>query len=106
MDAERLLEQVREAQAGLEAQAARIEATYAVQEARLAELEKAAGQRIRGLEATVADLTGTLSLAGETMTAVMDVCRRHGYEAESGLSALEWLEHVLDWAAGGWPSAN
>lgn len=103
---ETLLEKLRVSQAGLEAQADRIEAVYAAQDARLAALETAAGQRIRGLEATVANQTETLLLAGATMTAVTETCRRHGYDPASGLSALEWLERVLPWAAAGWPSVN
>lgn len=101
-----LLAQMQAAQAVLEDQSRRIEAAMNAQDDRLATLESAAGQRIRGLEAAVADLSDTLSLAGETITVVIDLCRRHGYDESSGLSVLAWLEYVLDWAAAGWPSAN
>lgn len=94
------------AQARLEAQADRIEATAAAQAERLAALEAAAGERIRGLQATVAEQHQSLLLAGEALVAVNDVCRRHGYDPASGLSALDWLDIVLGNAAAGWPSVN
>lgn len=106
MPADELWGRLQDAQAALEAQADRIEALYTAHGERLAALETAAGQRIRGLEAQVGDQTETLKLAGETMQATMDVCRRHGYDPACGLSALEWLEFVLDNAAAGWPSVN
>lgn len=97
---------LREHQQALDEQAARIEATCNAHAARLTTLEAATGQRLRGLEAQVADQVETLRLAGETMEAVMAVCRRHGFDPASGLSALEWLEYVLGTAAVGWPSVN
>lgn len=97
---------VRQRQDALDAQAARIEATYAEHERRLLAVEAATGGQIRVLEARVADQTETLRLAGETMTAVMDTCRRHGFDPACGLSALEWLEYVLSTAAAGWSSVN
>lgn len=95
-----------QAAARLEARADRIEAAYAANETRIAALETAAGERIRGLEARLADQAETLAVAGEAMELVMDVCRRHGFDPASGLSAVEWLEYVLDNAAAGWPSVN
>lgn len=95
-----------EAQARLEAQATRIEELAESHTARLEALESAAGQRIRGLEATVAAQHEALLLAGEAMETVTDVCRRHGFDPACGLSAVEWLEVVLDNAAAGWPSMN
>lgn len=101
-----LMEHLRRNQVVLEERAARIEATYAAQERRLSAVETSAAQRIRGLEAQVADQTDTLRLAGETMGAVMDVCRRNGFDPASGLSAIEWLEYVLKMATTGWSSVN
>lgn len=110
---ETLLREIAQTQGLLTAHAARLDALatvqeerLSVQETRLAALETAAGERIRGLQATVADQADTLRLAGETMTAVMDVCARHGYDPASGLTALEWLAAVLPNAARGWPSVN
>lgn len=108
-----LLRLLRETQGHLDANARRMEdlqtaqeARLTLQEARLAELETAAGEQLRGLRAQVSEQAATLRLAGETMEAVMDVCRRHGFDPAAGLSALEWLEYVLDNAAAGWPSVN
>lgn len=97
---------LREAQSRLEEQADRIEAQALEQADRLKALESAAGQRIRGLEATVADQHETLLMSAAAMESVMDVCRRHGYDPACGLSAVGWLEVVLDNAAAGWPSMN
>ena len=63
-----LLAQMQAAQAVLADQSRRIEAAMNAQDDRLATLESAAGQRIRWSQAAVADLSDTLSLAGETIT--------------------------------------
>lgn len=92
--------------AEMKAQTARIAERQEVQEKRTTELERLADQRIRGLEATVADQHETLALAGEAMAAVQAVCASHGHDPASGLSVIAWLEYVLDSAAAGWSSVN
>ena len=80
--AESLLRELTQTQGVLTAHADRLNALASVQEerlslqeVRLAALETAAGERIRGLQATVAEQAETLKLAGETMTAVMKPAR-------------------------------
>ena len=90
----------------IEARAARMAERQDEQERRTTDLERAVEQRIRGLEATVAEQNEVLVLAGRTMKVVQDVCARHGYDPEQGLSVVEWLDHVLEWSATGWPSVN